>query len=68
MPDVIEVLHIAIPKKLLYLGMAVSDNVVHCHTLRLQKFKASFQTLLLHIVTTSNLIALVMEQKETCIM
>ena len=63
MPDVIVLCDALFSQVFLNLEVAVCDYAVQCDTTCLQKSKASLQTFLLHVVTPSNLIALLIENR-----
>lgn len=57
-PDIIELVDIALPEEFLNLRVPVSQNAVQSHTTSVQKVETSLQTFLLHVVTSSHFITL----------
>ena len=58
MPDIVVVGDVALSEELLDLWMTVGDNAVKSHTTCIQRCQAPLQALFLHVVATTNLIAL----------
>lgn len=63
-PDIIIVCDVVLPEELLYLWVTVSDNAVKSHTTCIQQCQTPLQALLLHVIATTDLIALY-PRKET---
>lgn len=57
-PHVVVVCDLALPQEFLHLRMPVSYYAVQLHTTSVQEIQASGQSLLFHMITASNLIAL----------
>ena len=62
-PDIIVVGDIALPEELLDLWMTVGDNAVKSYTTCIQQCQTPLQALFLHVVATTNLIALLPRNK-----
>ncbi len=58
MPDVIVVGDVALPEELLDLWMTVGDNAIKSYTTCTQQCQTPLQAFFLHVVATTNLIAL----------